>query len=150
MLDMSKANNPVLIGLDGKPGAQQAFEWACHEYAGSGTAFVACCVLTPNLELFNDVTPTGMEPWRARLQRDLAGSWVQSALAAGIQVTPIVVEAETVHEGLIETARARQARMIIVGSNGPGRVTDRLLGANTYKLTHRATIPVVIVPPAHR
>lgn len=107
-------------------------------------------MLTPNLELFNDVTPTGMAPWRARLHTDLAGGWTQAARDAGIAVSPVIVEAGTVHDGLLDAARTHGARMIVVGSNGPGRVTDRLLGANTYKLAHRSTIPVVIVPPTHR
>lgn len=141
---------PVLVGLDGHPGAQIAFDWACREYAGGDTRLVACCVLTPNLELFNDVTPTGMSAWRGELQRNLAGPWTDPARAAGIEIATVVVEAETVHDGLLDAARTHNARMIIVGSNGPGRVTDRLLGSNTYKLAHRSTIPVVIVPPADR
>ena len=140
----------VLVGLDGKPGAAQALEWVIHEYAGGSTVIVACSVLTPNKEFFNDITPAGMGQWRGQLHQDLAGPWTEPARAAGLDVRPVMVEADTVYDGLLATAEAEHARLIVVGLNGRGRITDRLLGANTYKLVHRASTPVVVVPPTER
>jgi nucleotide-binding universal stress UspA family protein len=35
----------------------------------------------------------------------------------------------------------------MLGRHGRGNLADRLLGATTYTVTHRASTPVAIIPP---
>ncbi len=44
-------------------------------------------------------------------------------------------------------ADREDADLIVVGAHGHGGFEDRMLGSVSYKVSHRAHQPVVIVPP---
>ncbi len=49
-------------------------------------------------------------------------------------------------EQIVELARARNARLIVVGSRGLGAVAGALLGSVSSAIIHRADRPVLVVP----
>ncbi|HEX3174572.1 MAG TPA: universal stress protein [Solirubrobacterales bacterium] len=49
-------------------------------------------------------------------------------------------------EALEEVARARDARMIVVGSYGDAPLKGAILGSTPYRLLHQAERPVLVVP----
>lgn len=57
-----------------------------------------------------------------------------------------VTEAESVDGGLLQLATEHDAALVVLGAHDHGDVKDRLLGGVTYKVSHRADQPVVIVP----
>lgn len=59
-----------------------------------------------------------------------------------------VVEGEPA-EGLMRVARARDAREIVVGSRGLGRLRA-VMGSVSHRLLERSDRPVVVVPPLDR
>jgi nucleotide-binding universal stress UspA family protein len=69
---------------------------------------------------------------------------VQRAREGGVEVE-VVIRPERPHEALIVTARAREARFIVVGSYGERPLTGAILGSVPHKLLHLAETPVVVV-----
>lgn len=49
-------------------------------------------------------------------------------------------------EALLDVARQRDARMIVVGSSGETPLKGAILGSTPYKLLHQAERPVLVVP----
>jgi nucleotide-binding universal stress UspA family protein len=49
-------------------------------------------------------------------------------------------------DALLEVARARDARMIVVGGGGEAPLKGAILGSTPYKLLHQADRPVLVVP----
>jgi nucleotide-binding universal stress UspA family protein len=56
------------------------------------------------------------------------------------------VEDDSAAAGLLAAAEREHADLIVIGAHGHGSVFGRLLGATAYKISHRAKVPVVIVP----
>jgi nucleotide-binding universal stress UspA family protein len=141
------ALDTILVGVDGSPGAARALAWATARACESGATIVAAHVLTPSAELRHDITLDTMTTWRRTLDRCLEGEWTATARAAGVPVRCRLVHDDTTSAGLLAAASSEHADLIVLGTRGHGTLTDRLLGATTYKITHRAHTPVVIIPP---
>jgi nucleotide-binding universal stress UspA family protein len=107
---------------------------------------VAVHVLRYDDELFSDLPPTGMTNWRRRVAKDLDGPWTEPARAAGVPVRTELVEDSSTAGGILATAERCGASLVVVGVHGHGNLADRILGATTYRIAHRATVPVVVVP----
>lgn len=137
----------IVVGLDGSAGGQRALEWASARALEAGSAIVGVHVLTYNKELAGDLSTKTWTTWRRNLERDLAGPWTASARDAGVKVETTMVEAERPDEGILRVARQHNAGLIVLGAHGRGALSDRLLGATTYRVAHRAHTPVVIIPP---
>lgn len=139
----SKGGPVVVVGYDGSPESDAALTIA-GEHAGSeGTVVV--------------VHATAAVPvWRGE---PFAAHMAQSALHARGQIAadiarldagpatlePKIVVADPV-DALLEVAEAREAREIVVGSRGLGRVAAAL-GSVSHRLLEQADRPVTVVPP---
>jgi nucleotide-binding universal stress UspA family protein len=65
--------------------------------------------------------------------------------AAGVTAEKLVVEGRPV-EVLLDTAKDRDASLIVVGSHGEGAVSAAFLGSTALKLLHHSKVPVLVVP----
>jgi nucleotide-binding universal stress UspA family protein len=137
----------ILVGVDGSPGAARALAWATARACETGATILATHVLTASTELRHDITLDTMTTWRRKLDRCLHREWTAPARAAGVAVRCLLVRDDTTSGGLLATAAAEHADLIVLGAQGHDSLAGRLLGATTYKVTHRAHTPVVIVPP---
>jgi nucleotide-binding universal stress UspA family protein len=137
----------TIVGVDGSPGARRALQWAGEDSRAHGGDVLAVHVLTYDHELMTDLSLDGMKAWRRDLERELAGPWVEPARASGASVRTRFVEDDSTSAGLLAVADKEAADLIVLGASGHGRLTDRLLSATTYKVAHRAHVPVVIIPP---
>jgi len=137
----------ILVGMDKSAGAQRALAWAARRSLEAGAELVAVHVLTYSHEFAADLSPATVTTWRRDLERDLAGPWTDTARKIGARVHTLVVEDETPATGILATARRVRADLVVLGTHGRGGLADRLLGAVTYTVTHRASTPVVIIPP---
>jgi nucleotide-binding universal stress UspA family protein len=63
----------------------------------------------------------------------------------GVELETVIVE-ETPAEGLVDLARQRDARAIIVGTHGEGPIRGALIGSTAHKLLHLTDRPVLVVP----
>lgn len=104
-------------------------------------------VLTYSRELLHDVMPETMRTWRRDLETDLRTLWVEPLVAADVRHRAMVVEGESPATGLLEVADREGADVVIVGARDHGGIADRVLGGVSYRVTHRAHQPVVVVPP---
>ena len=88
----------------------------------------------------------------------VAGEGVEIARRAGLRAEPLAIEATgPVWKTILETARAHDARTIVLGSRGRTGLGLLLLGSVSGAVTHHADRPVLVVhrpateePPAHR
>jgi nucleotide-binding universal stress UspA family protein len=137
----------ILVGVDGSPNATHGLEWAAARAADADARIVAVHVLTYSTAFRRDLTlEDTITTWRLALQRDLDGAWTAPAREAGVEVRTLLVEADSAEEGLLDAVNSEHADLIVLGAKGRGSLADRLLGATTYKVAHRASIPVVVVP----
>jgi nucleotide-binding universal stress UspA family protein len=63
---------------------------------------------------------------------------------AGVEVDVALVP-EHSSEALVDTARERGARMIVVGSYGERPLTGAILGSTPHRLLHLSEVPVLVV-----
>ncbi|MEA2346512.1 MAG: hypothetical protein QOG62_299 [Thermoleophilaceae bacterium] len=63
---------------------------------------------------------------------------------AGVEVSVELVP-EPSAEALADTAKARGARMILVGSYGERPITGAILGSTPHRLLHLSEVPVLVV-----
>lgn len=81
----------------------------------------------------------------AELGEKLTAEAEARAEAAGIE-SEIALVAKKPSVALVETAEARDARMIVVGSHGEAPLMGAIVGSTPYKLLHLASRPVLVVP----
>ncbi len=60
------------------------------------------------------------------------------------QIKPEMIEG-TIAEAILDTARASQCDVVVMGSRGFGRLEGALLGSNSQKVVSHAPCPVLIV-----
>lgn len=133
-------NLPVVVGVDGGPSSERAVANA-FEYASMlGAPLLAVHTWLANeLPYGTEVSSDGdAEREEALLAECLAG-WQEKF--------PDVTVERVCTEGnpLVElSARAAQARMVVVGSHGRGPLTSLLLGSTSRGLVHRAPCTVLV------
>lgn len=137
----------VLVGLDGSPASERAMAWATARCCETGARLLAAHVFTYSAELALDLPPTGMTSWRRHTTRELKGEWTRRAREAGVRVEIELIEHDSVAGGLVTLAARESADLVVLGAHGHGNFAERLLGSTTYRIAHRAPVPVVIVPP---
>lgn len=65
--------------------------------------------------------------------------------AAGITVTTSVVESHTIYRGILETASAVEADLIVMGSHGRRGLEKLVLGSVAAQVLAHAHLPILIV-----
>jgi nucleotide-binding universal stress UspA family protein len=141
----------ILVGVDESAGAQHALSWATARARETpGTGLLVAHVLTYSTELRRDASLDTIGLWRRDLEAKLDGEWTAVARGAGVDVETVLCEADSAAVGLLSLAGRDAVDLIVLGAHGHGNLADRLLGATTYKVSHTATTPVVIVPIAWR
>jgi nucleotide-binding universal stress UspA family protein len=130
----------VIVGYDGSDCAKAALRTAIEV----GRAYGEPVTIAFGYEL----SPVGGElhDYHAALQ-ELASSRVAEAreLASGLDVETVVIE-EAPAQALVDLARERDARVIVVGTRGEGPIRGALLGSTPHKLLQMADRPVLVVP----
>jgi len=65
-----------------------------------------------------------------------------------VDATTAVVDLRTA-EGLARLGEQLEAQMIVVGTSGERPLLGVVLGSTPYKLLHRSSVPVLVVPVPH-
>ncbi len=79
------------------------------------------------------------------LGEKLMGEAKQRASSGGVEVEVEMVPKRGT-EALIDVAKARDARLIVVGSFGENPIKGAILGSTPYKLLQLSDRPVLVVP----
>jgi nucleotide-binding universal stress UspA family protein len=132
----------IVVGYDGSDGAQAALTEALRLGGDLGAPVVAVFGFQEKL------AERQAADYREALH-DLGKERVQGAVdqarEAGADAEGVVV-AKRPSEALVQVAAERDARYIVVGTNGEGPIKGVLLGSTAYKLLHVSDRPVVVVP----
>lgn len=146
----------IVVGVDGSEGAARALRWAIGLAEEEEAEIIAVYALSPAADLARgtgNAVATGLglrdarqRSWRDELRRKLEQDWCAPLRAAGLPFRALL-EGAPAAEGLVAVADREHADLIVVGANGHGILEDRVLGSVTYKVSHQAHQPVVIVPP---
>jgi len=73
-----------------------------------------------------------------------------AALAAeGLHSDQRVIEGHVVHEGIVDTANAIAADLIVMGSHGRSGIEKLLLGSVTQRVLQDSKVPVLVVKGAN-
>jgi nucleotide-binding universal stress UspA family protein len=134
----------IVLGYDGSGCAHCALEAAVESARAYGDRIVVAFGAGAHA--------SGEGADRRELVRRMGDDWAQEALAAiragGIDdVEAAVVDARPA-EALLQVARERDARMIVVGTHGEHPLTGAVLGSVPHKLLHLSRVPVLVVPAA--
>jgi nucleotide-binding universal stress UspA family protein len=128
-------------------------------YDGSGCANCALRAAVESAKAYGDrivvafgagVYPIGEDSDHLKLVHKMGDDWAHEAVitirAAGVDdVEGVVVDARPA-EALLQVARERDARMIVVGTHGEHPLTGAVLGSVPHKLLHLSRVPVLVVP----
>jgi nucleotide-binding universal stress UspA family protein len=134
----------VVLGYDGSPSARAALDAAVEQAAGFGDDLVI---------VFGDEPPgrSAGEEFREhrRALEEMGGRSLEEAAGvareAGVAAQTLLVSRKPAL-ALAETARERDARLIVVGTYGEGPLTSAILGSTPHKLLHISETPVLCVP----
>jgi nucleotide-binding universal stress UspA family protein len=134
--------SPIIVGYDGSPESKLAVQVAA-ERAGPHGTVVPIHVTLPASDWLGS---TSYEPI---VEHTHHAAQILLAELEDIDVGDATVEPELIEgdpaEALLRIARSRDAREIVVGSRGLGRLRS-LLGSTSHALLEQADRPVVIVP----
>lgn len=133
----------IIVGYDGSDCSQAALATACDFAKTLGDGVV----------LVFGYAPGGYGGGEVPSQRDAVKELAEKATAEGVErakAAGIEAEVELVAKhpshALVQVARERQARMIVVGSYGEPPLKGVILGSTPFKLLHEAERPVLVVP----
>jgi nucleotide-binding universal stress UspA family protein len=148
----------IVVGVDASEGANAALRWAIAEARLRETrlrAIYAWTLTYPQVEGYGylvgtlDALPAGgMSDQRRAAEQVLERATARlEPEAAGVDIERHVVEGPAA-DALVDAAA--EADLLVVGSRGHGGFVGLLLGSVSQQCAHRASCPVVIVPPAGR
>jgi len=139
----------IVLGLDGSPAAESALRFAFEEASRRGwTVHAVHAWDVPAYDLL--IVPTGPVPVPLSDVADDEVRLTAEALAGFREDYPDVDVVEQLVRAPAVTAltdAASDAAMIVVGTRGHGPAMGALLGSVSNGLLHKATVPVVVVPP---
>ena len=133
----------IVLGVDGSEPAAAAIDWCARFAASTGAEVLAVAVREPVVEF----TPAWDEHnWRRRVESAVA-EWEQPLVDAGVTVETLPTENLHPADGLLGVASARNADLLVLGTRGAGGFAGLRFGGVAIKVLHRATLPLVLVPP---
>ncbi len=134
----------MIVGYDGSDCAKAALAKAIELAKATGDSIAV---------VFGYEPPSMRAGGPVGYQRDLIEQMGRERIAeamatiegTGVTATSVEIE-ELPADALIDVAEQRGASMIIVGTRGESPVVGAILGSTAYKLLHRSTVPVLVVP----
>jgi nucleotide-binding universal stress UspA family protein len=141
----------ILVGVDGSGHSERALEWAAKEAAIRHTSLTVLAVhqavhgWTGTLYFPDDDAQVQKVAEGARAETD-------KVLAGLGDSRPESVTVKAVHgypaEEIVNAGA--DADMIVLGSRGAGGWSQQLIGSVASKVSHHATVPVLIIPSGMR
>ena len=130
----------MMIGVDGSAGSLAAAGW-CEQVAPA----LGATVVAVNVEDSGREHGDARQPDAEDRLRELTAPLVD----AGVEVETIVQRDLRPADALLRVADAIGADLLVVGLRGVGGFTGLRVGGVAVKVLHRASLPLVLVPPIH-
>jgi nucleotide-binding universal stress UspA family protein len=141
---------PILFAFDGSDLAVFAIEEAARLLATDREAVVVC-VWQPVDVGFVPTTTQHFDADKApevrKAAEQTAAYGASLASEAGFRATSVAVEAAPTWKGIVETAAAYQASVIVVGSHRHGGLKGHLVGSVAAAVVAHSSVPALIVHP---
>ena len=135
----------IVVGVDKSWERSERSSGQRREATETSAEVVAVHVLTYSHEFAADLSLASLTDWRRQLEGDLAGPWTDAARAVESRSRGSSSRTRPPPQEFSPPPKsARRSRC--PGCARPGNLADRVLGATTYRATHRARTPVVIIP----
>jgi nucleotide-binding universal stress UspA family protein len=143
---MKGPDAPIVVGVDGSSSALAAVKWAADECARHHVPLRLVHGYSLPVRGYPEIIMTGNEIRKAI--EDQAQDWLAEAVAAARAAAPEVeVTTEVLNDSgthlLIQ--ESRDARLMVLGSQGLGNVTGLLVGSTALALAAHAKCPTVVV-----
>ena len=147
----------IVLGYDGSPYSSAALDEAvalARELGHGEIVIVYCHETPPGLSCELDpacAAAKELRDYERSVEKDvepMLHAAAERARGAGVQ-TEVLLVWDDQARALIQIARDRGSRVIVVGSNGEGPLTGALHHCTPYELLHRSSIPVLVVPHRH-
>jgi len=137
----------ILIATDGSDRAAKAARHGV-ALAQSLNAKVTIVTVTQPYHWFvqNMISDTQIAYTQARNQAALAtlDAAYEAANSAGVEVEIVHIEGESPYKAIIDTAKAKNCDLIVMGSHGRGGISAVILGSETTKVLTHSSIPVLV------
>ena len=133
----------IVVGVDGSPESLHALRWSGGLAALTGAVVLAVAVEESHARWVEDSTT---ENWRRDVERQIA-EWTAPVAAAGISVDHVAQQDVHPADGLLGVASARAGDVVVIGTRGAGGFSGLRAGGVAMKVLHRASLPLVLVPP---
>ncbi len=140
----------IILATDGSPASAHAAQLAVDLARIHGSKLTAVYVVDPYPYIgVGEINPMGFQAYMsaAQDQASQAHAQVQALCKQGSQ--PIAMEARLVEEvgaanGIVQTAEAMGADLIVLGSHGRGGIARLMLGSVSTKVVAESKVPVLV------
>lgn len=143
---MAGKNSPILLAVDGSPEAVKAAKYAV-KLAGMLDRDILCIHVIASPPLARKLNPALIAHYFISAETQ-AKKWLADVeqLSRNIRIkTEIMIDAKSVPETIISTAKKEHAEMIIMGAKGRTFSKKLLLGSVAYSVSAQAECPVLLV-----
>ena len=137
----------IIVGYDGSDCSHAALDAAGNLAKSLGDDVVLVFGYAPGGYGGGEV-PTQRDAVK-ELAEKVTAEGLERARAAGVEAEVELIAKHPSH-ALVQAARERDARMIVVGSYGEPPLKGVILGSTPFKLLHEAERPVLVVPSPPR
>ncbi len=139
----------ILVPTDGSPLAHQAAEYAAGLAKVHGAQIIGVYVIDPFPYIgIGDASAIGLQAYLNEAQVAATQSLDdirQVCVARGVAFDGDTIERNVTYEGILETAKAEECDLIVMGSHGRKGLEALVLGSVAQKVLTHAKIPVLIV-----
>ena len=137
--------DPIVVGIDGSPGANAAVQKVIELARGSGATVHLVCAYPGRSTLERIGMTARQEPVDLRgVAADVLAREERRLEEAGFAVEKHVHEGDPAH-AIIDVAREQNAGLIVVGARGDTGLRHFTLGGVSSKLSHHAPTSLLIV-----
>jgi nucleotide-binding universal stress UspA family protein len=133
----------IVVGYDGSGSGKAALARAVELAAGLGDEVVLVFGYSPPGIWGGEIAEheEAIEEYGEKLMGEARGQVRTDGVEVAYELVP-----KRGAEALLDAARQRDARMIVVGSSGETPLKGAILGSTPYKLLHQSERPVLVVP----
>ncbi len=140
---LSGEPGPVVLGLDGSSESAGAADLAAHIARSLGVDVVAVHARPPHqghdrisaLAQLDEVERRRLDQWSEPLKR------------SRVTTTAVSVVSTDPAAAILDLAAEKKASMVVIGTRGTGGFTGLRFGGQAMRTLHRASLPLLLVPP---
>jgi nucleotide-binding universal stress UspA family protein len=141
----------ILVATDGSTASEHAAQMAVNLARAHGARLTALYVVDPYPYLgVGEANPYGFQAYMAAAQAQAAEAHTKVAElckqgSPEVQMQATVVEDAAVTPSIVDTAKAQNADLIVVGSHGRTGIARLMLGSIASKVVAESPVPVLVV-----